>query len=315
MKDPVEARVKYHIRDKRVNDLYRCSFVYENDKKDDHTGFEQMKRLLDKLMHIEATIKDKQPSIEPAPTKLMELPPPTNYDEIGNLLERCELQEHLRAFKAAQVDLKTLSAFSPEELDAALKEIGLCLGARDRFKRLLRDDQKKAARAKKEEKKRETKEDEKARLAAKEKAEEEEEEKSTQIMKKARESTWVVIKVDTNVNDSTHPQLVKLYIQVKVALDEGDKYVALEIAIISKDSHEIMNEPHECVVKPHTPDDADERGWRPFAACRGPKIKPEDETKYMVTIHDLYKVVRLNSIPDQNKDELTSLVKRGEYAL
>ena len=76
-----------------------------------------------------------------------------------------------------------------------------------------------------------------------------------------------------------------------------------------------MNEPHECVVKPHTPDNADERGWRPFAAGRGPKIKPEDETKYMVTIHDLYKVVRLNSIPDQNKDDLISLVKRGEYAL
>merc|ERR1712025_934490 len=98
------------------------------------------------------------------------------------------------------------------------------------------------------EKKKETKEDEKARLAAEKKAEEEE-------VEKARENTWVVIKVDTNVNDSTHPQLVKLYIQVKVALDEGVyKYVALEIAIISKDSHEIMNEPHECVVKPHTPD-------------------------------------------------------------
>ena len=300
MKDPVEARVKHHIRQKRVNDLYRCSFVYEEP--------EQMKGLLDKLMHIkhEATIKHEQASIEPAPTKLMELPPPTNYDEIDNLLERCELREHLRAFQAAQVDLKTLSAFSPEELDAALKEIGLCLGARDRFKRLLRDDQKKAAPAKKEEKKKREKEDEKARLTA----EEEEGEKSTQIMEEARENTWVVIKVDTNVNDSTHPQLVKLYIQVKVA----DKYVALEIAIISKHSHEIMNEPQECVVKPHTPDDDDERGWWPFK-CRGLKIKPKDETKYMVTIHDLYKVVRLNSIPDQNKDDLTSLVKRGEYAL
>ena len=71
MKDPVEARVKYHIRDKRVNDLYRCSFVYENKKPGFEQGFEQMKGLLDKLMHIEheATIKDKQPSIEPAPTE------------------------------------------------------------------------------------------------------------------------------------------------------------------------------------------------------------------------------------------------------
>ena len=62
MKDPVEARVKSHIREKRVNDLYRCSFVYENDTKDDHTGFEQMKGLLDKLMHIEheATIKQSK---------------------------------------------------------------------------------------------------------------------------------------------------------------------------------------------------------------------------------------------------------------
>merc|ERR1711998_701282 len=206
--------------------------------------------LLDKLMHIEheATRKHEQASIEPAPTELMVLPPPTNYDEIGNLLERCEPREHLRAFEAAQVDLETLSAFSPEELDAALKEIGLCLGARNRFKRLLRDDQKKAAPAKEEEK------------------------KSMQIMEEARENTWVVIKVDTNVNDSTSPHLVKLYIQVKVA----DKYVALEIAIISKESNEIMNKPHECVVKPHTPDDcAYECGWWPFAACRRNKIKPE----------------------------------------
>ena len=382
MKDPVEARVKFNIREKKVNDLYRCSFVYETTT--------QMEQLLDKLMHLESgggetTVQEKvlaasDRATAPAgkgtlpPLCPVEFPPPIHFGELGELLERCKLGEHLKAFEAAQVDLETLSAFSPEGLDAALKEIGLCLGARVRFTKLLQDKRKgEAAAAKKKEKK-----DEQARLTAKEEAEEKEEDMERDIIAKAREESWVVIKVDTNVNDSTHPQLVKLYIQIKIAddgereervmkeiiesfepagggggscggglcegakvkadykrkgkmlsgkitRDHGDgtfdieygRYAALEIAIISREGHAIMHEPHECEVEPHAPYDEDEpRSWWPFARG-GPEDTTRDVQKYMVTIHDLYKVVRLTHIPNPktNIPELQTLLAAGGYVL